>query len=158
MSTFLKTVPKSAFKVPSTSPLCLFITYKSRHRQILPDTRHKKSSEANKTRCDSTALFVCISLRSQSLCERSIQYFPVLCKHFFTPESNFVYMHKTQAQFVQFIIHIHPIPHHHTRSISEHPPLLSLNFTISIIAHKFFTIFSLTSPHKCLIILSKLIN
>lgn len=48
--------------------------------------------------------------------------------------------------------------HHHIYVISGHSPLLSINFIFSIFAHKFFTSFPLTSPHKCLIILSKLIN
>ncbi len=47
-------------------------------------------------------------------------------------------MHKIQAQFIHFIIHIHPILHLHFRVISRCPPLFVIIFTISLL----LTIFS----------------
>ena len=118
---------------------------------------NKKCSEAVKL-VATPLLFSCTSHCVLNLYVNAVyNIFISLRKYFFPQNTNFVYLHKTLAQFYHFIIHIHPIPHRDVHGILKLSPLSPANLSFFIIDHSFFTIFPLTFPHKSLIMLSKLI-
>lgn len=130
---------------------CLFF----RMRFSLQGAEKKQRSQQNSLRLH---CFLCASHCVSNLYVNAVYNISLsLRKYFFPQNTNFVYLHKTLAQFYHFIIHIHPIPYHDIHRILKLSPLSIANFIYFIIDHSFFTIFPLTFPHKSLIILSKLI-
>ena len=133
------------------------IICKNRLWPFLPGIWQKKTAKPTKL-VATPLLFSCTSHCVLNLYVNAVYNISLsLRKYFFPQNTNFVYLHKTLAQFYHFIIHIHPIPHRDVHGILKLSPLSSANLSFFIIDHSFFTIFPLTFPHKSLIMLSKLI-
>ena len=82
---------------------CLFF----RMRFSLQGAEKKQRSQQNSLRLH---CFLCASHCVSNLYVNAVyNIFISLRKYFFPQNTNFVYLHKTLAQFYHFIIHIHPV-------------------------------------------------